>query len=88
MSVILRYLKYFCTLHCQVVTYVSMDDKVIISVGEPGLPVSTGARGHNRSTVALEGPGPVALDHDFHVHGIVPSVFLIVNTREKSFCKT
>ena len=83
-SVILCYLKYFCARHRQVVVYASVDDKAIIPVGEPGLPVSTGVRGHNRSIVPLEGPGPVALDHDFHVHGVVPSVSLIVNIPESA----
>ena len=50
----------------------SVDDKAIIPVGEPGMPVS-GCRGHNRSIVPLQGQGPGALDHDFHVCGIVPS---------------
>lgn len=57
-------------------TYTSVDYKAIIPVGDPGLPVSTGVRGHNRSIVLAEGPGPSALDHDFHVHGVVPSVTL------------
>ena len=52
----------------------SVDDKAIIPVGKPDLPVSSGAREHNRSIVLANGPSPTALDHDFHVHGIVPSV--------------
>ena len=58
---------------------VSVDDKSIIPVGEPSCPVSTGVRGHNRSLVPLHGPQLEALDHDFHVHGIVPSVAFIIN---------
>ena len=61
-----------------------MDDKAIIPIGEPGLPVSTGVRGHNRSIVLAEGPGPSALDHDFHVHGVVPSVSFVVDIPESS----
>ena len=76
-SMILRYLKEFCVTVCSFVTYASIDNKAIIPVGEPGLPLSTGVRGHNRSIVLAEGPGPSALDHDFHVHGIVPSVTFV-----------
>ena len=43
-------------------------------MGEPDLPVYSGARGHNRSIVLVGGPNLTVLDHDFHVHGIVPSV--------------
>ena len=68
--------------------YASVDDKAIIPIGEPGFPVSSGVRGHNRSIVPLQGhQGPLALDHDFHVHGIVPVSFFveIPETVEESF---
>ena len=52
------------------------------TVGEPGLPVSIGVRGHNCSIVLAEGPLPSALDHDFHVHGIVPSVSFVIDIPE------
>ena len=51
-----------------------MTRQLIIPVGEPDLPVSSGARGYNHSIMLADGPSPTALDHDFHVHGIVPSV--------------
>ena len=60
-------------------TYMSVDDKAIIPVGEPNAPVSTGVHGHNRSLVPSEGPQVEALDHDFHLHGIVPSVAFCVD---------
>ena len=44
--------------------------------------VSTGVRGHNRSIVPIDGPQVQALDHDFHVHGIVPSVAFFVDMPE------
>ena len=66
------------------VNYVSVDDKAIIPVGEPGLPVSSGVRGHNCSIVVAEGPSPGALDHDFHVKGVVPSVSFVVDIPESS----
>jgi hypothetical protein len=81
---ILRYLREFCVTAHSFVTYASVDDKAIIPVGEPGLPVSTGVRGHNRSIVLAEGPGPSALDHDFHVHGVVPSITFVVDIPESA----
>jgi len=57
---------------------ISVDDKAIVPVGEPHCPVSTGVRGHNKSLITVNGPQNSALDHDFHIHGIVPSVSLIV----------
>ena len=41
-----------------------------------------GVRGHNRSLVPLDGPTLLALDHDFYVHGIVPSVAFFVDIPE------
>ena len=89
MSMILRYLKEFCVqLHSLVnYVYISVDDKAIIPVGEPGLPVSSGVRGHNRSIVLAEGPSPGALDHDFHVSGVVPSVSFVVDIPKTRFTK-
>lgn len=57
---------------------VSVDDKRIVPVGEPGDSISTGVRPHNRS-LALTASKLATLDHDFHVHGIVPSVAFYVN---------
>ena len=48
-------------------------------MGETDCPVSTGVRGHNLSLVLLDGPTLLALDHDFYVHGIVPSVAFFVD---------
>ena len=45
----------------------SGDNKAVIPVGKPDLPVSTGVRGHHRSLVPLNGPNVAALDNDFHV---------------------
>ena len=56
----------------------SVDDKAIVPMGEPDCPVSTGVRGHNRSLVPLDGPTLLTLDHDFHVHRIVPSVAFLL----------
>lgn len=64
--------------------YISADDKARIPVGEPGLPVVTGVRDHNRSLVPARNVCAQALDHDFHIHGIVPSVALFVSIPESA----
>ena len=64
-------------------TYTSVDDKAIVPVGEPNAPVSMGVCGHNRLLVPSEEPRVEALDHDFHSHGIVPSVAFCVNIPDK-----
>ena len=56
----------------------SLDDKAITPVGEPDNSISTGIRGHHRSLVTVGGPTLAALDHDFHLFGIVPSVSLVI----------
>ena len=55
-----------------------LDDKAIIPVGEPCMPVSTGVRARHGCLVVGSAPAPVALDHDYHVSGIVPSVCFVV----------
>ena len=81
-SALLKYVRSFAVLFHDCCHLISVDDKAVIPVGDPNCPVSTGVRGHNRSLVALDGPQLVALDHDFHVHGIVPSVAFVVNIPE------
>ena len=78
-SALLQYVRCFSVKYHDHMLLVSVDDKSIIPVGEPSCPVSTGVRGHNRSLVPLNGPHLQALDHDFHVHGIVPSVAFVIN---------
>lgn len=75
--VLLKYVREYAVRFADHVLLASIDDKAIVPVGEPGLPTSTGVRGHNRSLV----PSSCflsALDHDFHIHGVVPSVCLMV----------
>ena len=45
--------------------------------GEPNCPISTGVRGRQKAIVPREGPSLSALDHDFHVAGITPSVVFL-----------
>lgn len=77
-NALLQYVKGFVLKFKDFCQYISADDKAIIPVGEPDLPISTGVRGHNRALVPAHGSHLEALDHDFHVHGIVPSVSLFV----------
>ena len=59
---------------------ISVDDKAIIPVGESDCPISTGVRGHNRSLVVGSSLQQIkALDHDFHVARVVPSVAFFPN---------
>lgn len=79
MGTILQYVKGFSVKHRALVRMMSVDDHAIIPVGKSSCPVSTGVRGHNRSLVPLDGTQNGALDHNFHLHGIVPSVSFIVD---------
>ena len=81
-AVILQYVKHFAVAFKQHTLLLSVDDKAIVPVGEPGDPISTGVRGHHRSLVCSGGPTLAALDHDFHLHGIVPSVALAIEIPE------
>lgn len=74
-----QYLKEFAVLHRNVTNFVCLDDKAVVPIGEPGVPLSTGVRPHNRVIAPIDGQGPVAADHDFHVSGLVPSVAFVVN---------
>ena len=46
-SALLQYTRNFVVHFHDYVTYVSVDDKAIVPVGEPGCPISTGVKGHN-----------------------------------------
>ena len=81
-SALLQYARHFAVRFYEYVSYLSVDDKATVPVGEPDCPISTGVRGHNQSLVPLNGPTLLALDHDFHVHGIVPSVAFFVDIPE------
>ena len=82
----LQYVKTF-TVKYKFTLYASADDKAIFPIGEPDLPILTGVRGHQRSLVPAGGSKVVALDHDFHVQGIVPSVVLFVSIPDNIYGK-
>lgn len=63
--------------------FICLDDKSIIPVGEPGNPVASGVRAHNKALVPT-GVKLAALDHDFHIHGAVPSVLFHVDIPDAS----
>ena len=73
-----KYLKQFCVTNKEDVRLFCLDDKAIVPVGEPNHPVSTGVRAHNRVLAPIDMPIQ-ALDHDFHIAGLVPSVALSCN---------
>ena len=57
---------------------ICVDDKAVVPIGEPDKPISTGVHAHNKS-LTLSGMQLGALDHDFHIFGIVPSVLFHVD---------
>lgn len=63
---------------CDCLMLISVDDKAIVPIDEPNCPISTGVCEHNRSLVC-SGSQLLALDHDFHNHGIVPSVAFFID---------
>ncbi|WAQ96534.1 hypothetical protein MAR_029224 [Mya arenaria] len=72
-----KYMKHFCRQYT-----LCLDDKAIVPIGEPSVPISTGVRGHNKVLTQNDGPRLVASDHDFHIGGIVPSVVLVSDISE------
>ena len=75
---IFRYLKHMAVRFRDQVLFQCLDDKAIVPVGETGSPVSTGVRARHRSLVA-PGQPLEALDHDYHVAGIIPSVCFLID---------
>ena len=76
--VMLKNVKEYVVCFSQHVMLASVDGKATIPVGEPIAAVSTGVMGHHRSLV----PSSLflgALDHDFHSHGVVLTVSLLIS---------
>ncbi|KAK6177156.1 hypothetical protein SNE40_015315 [Patella caerulea] len=73
-AVQLQYIKAFAVKYREFTDFLWIDDKAIVPIGEPGLPVSTGVRPHNHSLAPKSGPSISALDHDYNVCGAIPSV--------------
>ena len=47
-AMLFRYLKELCVKFKKEALFVCLDDKAVVPIGEPGIPISTGVRGHNR----------------------------------------
>lgn len=74
---IYKYVKEFLVNHRNYARFCCLDDKATVPVGDPGVPIATGARGHNKALVPAE-RDLVAADHDFaKISGIILSVALI-----------
>ncbi|KAK3084947.1 hypothetical protein FSP39_021903 [Pinctada imbricata] len=76
-TMLFRYLKEFLVQYRQHALFVCMDDKAVVPIGEPGIPISTGVRGHNKVMAPASGPALVETDYDFHNAGIIPSVAFV-----------
>ena len=76
-----KYLKHFCVKYRDNTVFLCMDDKAIVPVGEPHVPISTGVRAHNKVLVPVD-TRLSCTDHDYHIAGIVPSVTLVTNIPE------
>ena len=51
-----QYLKQFVVLNRNKTIMACMDDKAVVQVGDPGMPLSTSVRPHNRVLAPTEGP--------------------------------
>ena len=78
-----KYLEEFAIRYKDVASLICLDDKAVIPVGNPGLPVSTNVRKHNKSLGPCNGPILGAADHDWNVAGIVSSVALCAEIPER-----
>ena len=74
-----RYIKEFAIRYRDHTILISADDKAVVPIGEPDHAVSTGVRAHNPSLGPSDPNTPItALDHDWKIAGLVPSVNLFV----------
>lgn len=80
-----RYVREFAVRYRSHTNMISADDKAVIPVGEPEHAVSTSVRAHN-SSLGPSDPNVniTALDHDWKLAGIVPSVNLVVDIPEST----
>ena len=67
------------------ITKISIDDKAVVPIGEPGLPVRTNERKLSGSLVLPKWKETIlALDHDYHRANIRPSLDLIIKAPESN----
>lgn len=74
-----QYMKTMACDYKEYSTVVSLDDKAIVPVGDPGLHTSTGVRAHHRGLTVMGQRGWLRLYHDYHVAGLVPSVCFVID---------
>ena len=60
-----------------------MDNKATVPIGEPFNTISTGVCGHNKSLGTVDGCIR-ALDHDWKLCGLIPSVSLLCDIPEST----
>ena len=80
-SALFRYLKEFSIMYKKDTTFVCMDDKHSMKVGEPGYPVAAIKRG--KQVLVAKGTKMTVGDHDFTKLLITPSVILKIEIPEK-----
>ena len=80
-SALFRYLKEFSVRYRNQTTFVCMDDKHNMKIGEPGYPVAAIERG--KEVLVCKGMKLMVGDHDFIKLLLTPSVILNVNILEK-----
>jgi hypothetical protein len=78
-----RMMKEMAVKYAEEAHMICLDDKAVVPVGEPECPISTNVRPHNRAMVPV-GATLSALDHDFHVHGVIPSVLFQIDIPESA----
>ena len=72
-----RYMRDYAIKYREISSFVCIDDKHCIKVGEPGFPVAAAERG--RQVIVSSHTTFVVGDHDFTKFKITPSVILLVN---------
>lgn len=80
-SALFRYLKEFSIMYKKDTTFICMDDKHSMKVGEPGYPVAAIERG--KQVLVAKGTKMTVGDHDFTKLLITPSVILKIEIPEK-----
>ena len=88
-AAIFQYFKEFAVMYKEVTTLVCVDDKALIPLGEPGVPLATTARA--KSAVVISTEPMMSADHDTDAKvKVTPSTVLVADIPEKatdSFCR-
>ena len=80
-SALFRYLKEFAFKYKDDTTFVCMDDKHTMKIGEPGYPLAAVERG--KQVLVARGSKFLVGDHDFSKFSMIPSVTLNINIPDK-----